>query len=203
VGATALYAVFGTAPLWLDSLAAILAGRIALGVMEAVLMTVSTTLIGDYYTGARRETFVSLQAQVGTAYAFNSAAKITGTLLFGWVVAPCLRVPWQIALSVAVAGTGLVLMKFAGDYNSLVAGGLLLPTMVTWAMRGLPFSRRGFGMGAFHSSMFLGMFVNPILIVSLSKALGDSGAAELGAFGMLLLVLAVVAAVVGLRTWRA
>jgi hypothetical protein len=130
-------------------------------------------------------------------------------LLFGWVVAPRLRVPWQIALSVAVAGTGLVLMKFAGDYNSLVAAGLLsglgllLPTMVTWAMRGLPFSRRGFGMGAFHSSMFLGMFVNPILIVSLSKALGDSRAEALGAFGMLLLALAVVAAVVGLRTRRA
>jgi MFS family permease len=74
VGATALYAVFGTAPLWLDSLAAILASRIALGVMEAVLMTVSTTLIGDYYTGARREKFVSLQTTVAavSALLFNA-----------------------------------------------------------------------------------------------------------------------------------
>ena len=48
-GPTALYAVFGTAPVWLDSLQAIFASRILLGVTEAFLMTISTTMIGDYY----------------------------------------------------------------------------------------------------------------------------------------------------------
>ncbi|MCK6434852.1 MAG: MFS transporter, partial [Aquabacterium sp.] len=70
VGATALYAVFGTAPMWLDSLTAIIASRVALGVTEAVLMTVSTTMIGDYYSGARREKFMSLQTTVSAASAF-------------------------------------------------------------------------------------------------------------------------------------
>lgn len=70
VGATALYAVFGTAPMWLVPSTAIIASRVALGVTEAVLMTVSTTMIGDYYSGARREKFMSLQTTVSAASAF-------------------------------------------------------------------------------------------------------------------------------------
>ena len=49
--ATVLYAVFGTAPLWLDSLGAIMASRALVGITEAAIMTCCTTLIGDYYTG--------------------------------------------------------------------------------------------------------------------------------------------------------
>ena len=70
VGATALYAVVGTAPMYLDSLTAIIASRFALGVMEAVLMTISTTMIGDYYDGAKRERFMSLQTTVSATSAF-------------------------------------------------------------------------------------------------------------------------------------
>lgn len=70
VGAALLYAVVGTAPLYLDSLVAIIASRFALGILEAVLMTVSTTMIGDYYTGARRERFMSLQTTVAASSAF-------------------------------------------------------------------------------------------------------------------------------------
>jgi len=70
VGATAFYAVVGTAPLYLDSLTTIIASRFALGIMEAVLMTVSTTMIGDYYDGARRERFMSLQTTVSATSAF-------------------------------------------------------------------------------------------------------------------------------------
>lgn len=73
VGATLLYALVGTAPLYLPSLAAIIASRFALGVMEAVLMTVSTTMIGDYYNDARRDRYMSLQTTVaaGSAFVFN------------------------------------------------------------------------------------------------------------------------------------
>jgi MFS family permease len=315
VGATALYALFGTAPLWLDSLTAILVSRIALGVMEAVLMTVSTTLIGDYYSGAQREKFMSLQttvaatsaflfntlggaiaeqgwrapytvylislalaplmmiflwepttrgsaaqstgdgdgdgdggvpfrprllagicvlavatgilfltvpvhfaylfnaigvqspARIGAAYGMNSLGVVAGTSLFGWVVAPRLGVAWQIALGVAIAATGMIALNFAGNYASLAAAGivnglgagLLLPAMVTWTMRVLPFSRRGFGTGAFQSCLFLGMFANPIVIVALERALGDSRAAAIGLFGLALLALSAVSAFTGTR----
>lgn len=316
VGATALYAVFGTAPMWLDSLTAIIASRVALGVTEAVLMTVSTTMIGDYYSGARREKFMSLQttvsaasafllnnlggliaehgwrapygvyaislvlapamvvflwepkpqaddaaslaaaqrddapwrpgllafvcvlavllgimfltvpvhfgylfgaigvhspAQVGAAYGLNSLGVIAGTLVFGWGIAPRLPVARQLALGCLMSGMGFWLMRSADHYGALaVAGvvngfgaGLLLPTMVTWCMRVLPFARRGLGTGAFQSCLFLGMFINPVLVVSLERLHGGSRAAGIGAIGMALMALAVVALLASARTRKA
>ncbi len=55
------YAGFGLLPLLLDDLRMILAARVALGVTEAIIMTVATALVGDYFTGERRERWVSIQ----------------------------------------------------------------------------------------------------------------------------------------------
>lgn len=55
------YAGFGLLPLALHSLIPILVARVALGVTEAVIMTVATALVGDYFTGGRRERWVSIQ----------------------------------------------------------------------------------------------------------------------------------------------
>ncbi|MFE9137559.1 MFS transporter [Streptomyces sp. NPDC007355] len=69
VVATALYAVFGTAPLWLDSLHHILISRILVGVAEAAIMTACTTLIGDYYSGKLRDRYLALQTMCASASA--------------------------------------------------------------------------------------------------------------------------------------
>ncbi|MFC8009038.1 MFS transporter [Streptomyces cinereoruber] len=69
VAATALYAVFGTAPLWLDSLHHILISRILVGVAEAAIMTACTTLIGDYYSGKLRDRYLALQTMCASASA--------------------------------------------------------------------------------------------------------------------------------------
>ncbi len=309
VGATALYAALGTAPLFLDSLTAIIASRFVLGIMEAVLMTVSTTMIGDYYDGAKRERLMSLQttvsassaflmnmvggmiaeygwrapyavfaislvlaplmaiflweprtrasmtadqfaqdtlafrprqlgficllavvlgivfltvpvhfgylhgaigvqspAQVGMAYGINSLGVISGTLLFGWVLASRLKVALQLTIGCLVAGAGFLMMRSAGDYAALttagfvngLGAGIVLPTMVTWNMRDLPVSRRGIGTGAFQSCLFFGMFLNPILIVWLEKQLGGARALAIGLEGQVLLGLGLVALAVGL-----
>ncbi|MCR5870760.1 MFS transporter [Sphingomonas sp. J344] len=55
------YAGFGLLPLLLDDLRMILGARVALGVTEAIIMTVATALVGDYFTGERREKWVSIQ----------------------------------------------------------------------------------------------------------------------------------------------
>ncbi|MDK2766577.1 MAG: MFS transporter [Sphingomonas sp.] len=55
------YAGFGLLPLLLHDLRLILAARVALGVTEAIIMTVATALVGDYFTGERRERWVSIQ----------------------------------------------------------------------------------------------------------------------------------------------
>lgn len=313
VWAAVLYAGVGTAPLYLESLPAIIASRFALGVLEGVLMTVSTAMIGDYYSGARRERFMSLQttvaatsafllntvggviaeqgwrapymvfavslllaplmviflwepktrasmtaaefaednrdfsvgllvficaltvllgimfltvpvhlgylnvalgvrspSQIGMAYGINSLGIIGGTLLFGWVLATRLKVAYQLAVGVTIAGLGFVMMRMAGDYATLtIAGcvnglgiGIVLPTMVTWNVRVLPLSRRGMGVGAFQSCFTLGLFVNPLIIVGLEKLLAVSRANVVGLVGWVMLALAAVALVAGLVTRR-
>ncbi|MEH6484688.1 MULTISPECIES: MFS transporter [Pseudomonas] len=61
LGAMLLYAVCGVLPLWLESLEAIVLSRAGIGLAEAAIMTCCTTLMGDYYDGARRERLFALQ----------------------------------------------------------------------------------------------------------------------------------------------
>jgi len=149
---------------------------------------------------------VTSPAQIGMAYGLNSLGVIGGTLLFGWVLANRLSVPWLLALGALIASVGFLLMRGASDYGTLTAAGLLnglgcgilLPTMVTWNMRELPVSRRGMGIGAYQSCFFFGLFINPLLVVGLEKVFGSSRAAAVGDVGVALLGLAVVALIAAL-----
>ena len=60
-------------------------------------------------------------------------------------------------------------------------------------------TRRGLGTGAFQSCLFFGMFVNPVLIVALEKHFDGSRAAGIGFVGFVLVALAIVAGLTGLR----
>lgn len=78
------YAVAGTAPLYLASLPAIMISRAVVGVCEAAIITCSTTLIGDYWSGARRTRYLSLQTMV-TALAATVFLALGGALgTSGW-----------------------------------------------------------------------------------------------------------------------
>ena len=56
-----IYVLCGVLPLWLESLPAIVLSRAGIGLAEAGIMTCCTTLMGDYYSGARRERLFALQ----------------------------------------------------------------------------------------------------------------------------------------------
>ncbi|MBS0482099.1 MAG: MFS transporter [Proteobacteria bacterium] len=68
VWAMAVYVVVGIMPYFLNDLRLILISRIAVGIVEAALMTLSTTLIGDFFKGESRNRW--LAAQTGTASTF-------------------------------------------------------------------------------------------------------------------------------------
>jgi MFS family permease len=68
-----LYVLCGVLPLWLESLHAIVLSRAGIGLAEAGIMTCCTTLMGDYYSGARRERLFALQM---VATSFSAAAFI-------------------------------------------------------------------------------------------------------------------------------
>ncbi|WP_431684081.1 MFS transporter [Kitasatospora sp. KL5] len=98
VGATVAYAFVGTAPLWLDSLGAIVASRALVGVTEAVIMTCCTTLIGDYWSGPTRDRYLALQTICAavSATAFFAVGGAVGAA--GW------RAPfWAYAVSLLLA----------------------------------------------------------------------------------------------------
>ncbi|MEJ2128497.1 MAG: MFS transporter [Woeseiaceae bacterium] len=84
VWGVALYGVFGLAPFFLEDLYAILITRAGVGVAEAMLVTVGKALIGDYYSGERRQRWVGYQtaidATLGTLMWFIGGLLAT----FGW-----------------------------------------------------------------------------------------------------------------------
>lgn len=84
VAALVVYALFGTAPLYLDSLWAILATRVGVGASEAVILTCCTALMGDYFTGNRRNRYMGLQTVVmaTSATAFLVIGGVLGSA--GW-----------------------------------------------------------------------------------------------------------------------
>lgn len=79
-----IYGAFGVAPVFLTDLWLILLTRIGVGIAEALIMVLTTTLIGDFYKGATRDKWLAGQ----TAFASVSALlffNLGGALgEFGW-----------------------------------------------------------------------------------------------------------------------
>lgn len=299
LAALVVYAAAGTAPLWLDDLGLIITSRVVVGVCEAAIMTSATTLIGDYWSGDRRNRYLGLQATVATvsATAFIALGGALGAA--GWrapfwmylvsllLVLPAARLLWTVdrgpsaevapeplpwrALAVpclvsvvggavfyalivqlsfvldgvgvtspgligaatavmslatavgaalfgrlvrlgrhvllpaefALAGAGLVVVFLTGSAPVIVLGasitgfatGLLLPTLLTWAVDRLGFSVRGRGTGLWTGAMFLGEFLSPLVVAAFAAAVGGLRGG--------LAVLGVVSAVVAAGLWLA
>lgn len=122
IGALLGYALFGLLPLVLDSLHAILAARVALGMTEAIIMTVATALVGDYFEGERRERWVSIQIATASlsAIALIAAGGALGEALGSrgpfWL--------YLLALPVAAAGT---LILFEPDRSHISQAAASVP----------------------------------------------------------------------------
>lgn len=98
VVALLVYALFGIAPAWLDSLYVIVASRIGVGFAEAAIMTCATALIGDYFDGLRRERYLALNTTFASVSAvlFLTVGGALGEM--GW------RLPFYVyAISLLLA----------------------------------------------------------------------------------------------------
>lgn len=287
IAAMAAYTFFGTAPLWADSLAIVLASRVGVGIAEAAIMTVCTTLITDYYTGTDRDRYLGMQVLVATlaATAFFALGGVLGSI--GWrapfwlylaaaliaipmafvlwepardsAKAKSAPVPWrQIAapsavslyggivfyalivqlpyvltnlgvtdvgaigagtaaaslataagaisfrfaakagpsrllpVAFALAGIGLIAVWTAASVPLALIGavvtsagtGLLLPTLLTWAVSSLELEQRGRGTGIWTGVLYIGEFVSPIVLGIAASAIGGLQSA-LGVLGVL------------------
>ncbi|MFN7130192.1 MAG: MFS transporter [Brevundimonas sp.] len=84
LGALVAYAILGLAPFILNDLGHIILARAGMGVAEGFIMTCSTALIGDLYSGRIREGLLSLQTAIASIAAVIFA--VIGGLLgeAGW-----------------------------------------------------------------------------------------------------------------------
>ena len=298
------YSLFGIAPALLDNLLAIVGSRVGVGLCEAVVMTVSTTLISDYFKGPARERWLASQTAVaslsslalitlggllGSAYGWRgpfgvylfSVILAIGVWRFTWeppaeekpAEQPAALFPWArmcgicaitlfasvmfytiqtqsslalntlgvedparlgaltavaslgvplgtfvfrvlsrlhvgVLLSVefVVIGAGFVLMGRAGDAQHFVAAaafnqlgcGMILPTLLTWATRGLAFEIRGRGNGLWQATFAVGQFLSGLIVTFLGEHVGGLLPAFI-ALGVANIVVAVLAAAGSLR----
>lgn len=79
VWATFFYGIAGSLPFFLDSLHAVIASRLLLGVTEAAILTIVNTLIADYYDAAGRRRLLMVQGLAGPAMA-SGVIALSGLL---------------------------------------------------------------------------------------------------------------------------
>lgn len=284
-----LYALCGVAPLVLDNFWAILASRVVVGITEAAVMTLTTTLIGDYFKGHQREKWLALQTAVasmsavvlfivggalggiswrapfavyassllllagihfftwepeetedviqhpeahqGVAFPWARlggicAITVFASILFytvqvdlalaltnrgitepatiGWMTAvaslgvpagtlvfqraAALPVAVLLVVEFAICGVGFTGMALATDHGWLLGAvalnqfgcGMILPTLLTWALRGLAFEIRGRATGLWQGVFSVGQFLSAFVVTALSHQFGDIFSAFLG-----------------------
>jgi len=95
-----LYGFAGMSGLLLDSLEGILAGRAALGIAVAAVMTTVKTLVGDYFQGADRERYMGVQS------AFMGLGGVAFLAVGGALAAMHWRAPF------ALYGVALLMLPF-------------------------------------------------------------------------------------------
>ena len=128
-------------------------------------------------------------ALIGLAAAIASLATAAGAISFRFLVK--LGTKNLLALAFGLAAVGLALVSVAGNVPLAIAGaviasagtGVLLPTLLTWAVNGLEYQQRGRGTGIWTGTLFIGQFLTPIVLGAAAAGLGSLGFA-LGALGV-------------------
>lgn len=101
-----LYAIGGVSGFLMNDIYLILTGRALLGISVAGIMTISSTLIGDYYTGAERNKFMGLQG------AFMGIGGVVFVSLAGILADIKWNLPFLIyLLSLVALVTGMISLK--------------------------------------------------------------------------------------------
>jgi MFS family permease len=160
----ALFGVAGMSGYFLDSIAALLASRVILGIGSALVMTSTTALIADYYQGEARSQFIGLQAAL---MGFGGVLFLAGggaLAEFGW------RPPFLlhgIGLLV-IPAIFLVLWKSPRTSEPGVSDDAGMP----WKFVTFLFAMVFVGMGAF----YVMLVQTPFQMASLDISPGTSGA---------------------------
>ena len=113
-------------------------------------------------------------ATIGAASAIASLGTAVGGFLFGRLAkhGPAI----DGAAGLRPLGVGLIGMGLASTLPLVVVfavvtgfgNGLILPSLLTWALGPLTFEQRGRGTGVWTSAFFIGQFVCPLVVLALT-----------------------------------
>lgn len=121
---------------------------------------------------------ITSTAVIGGIAAAMSLATAAGAVAFGRLsrFSPHTLLPVEFGLT----AVGL-LVVFATDSVPVIAlgavltgfgTGMVLPTLLTWAVNDLTFLQRGRGTGLFTGTLFIGQFISPLILAGLAVAAG-------------------------------
>jgi len=129
IAAMIVYAFVGIAPTFLDSLYAIIVSRMGVGICESIVMTVSTTLICDYFDGKSRERWLAGQTATASLAALI-VIPLGGVLAgrYGW------RGPFYVYLYSLLLVAGVV--AFIWEPKPSATGDLKASHTSRWHFRG-------------------------------------------------------------------
>jgi hypothetical protein len=143
-------------------------------------------------------------ARIGKLTAIANLGVPLGTFVFRGLA----RWPIGLLLSCefAIIGAGFVWMGKAGDVQSFVLAaalnqigcGMILPTLLTWATRGLAFEVRGRGTGIWTGTFSVGQFLSGLVMTFISAHVGGLSSAFI-VVGVTTMVAAAISFGAGIR----
>jgi MFS family permease len=121
-------------------------------------------------------------AFIGKCATVATLATPVGAILFSMLT---WRILAKLAASLFLLGIGFAIMGlsttwYVGTGGATVANlgaGMILPTMITWALSTLAPQKRGKGTGAWQAASFLGQFLSPLAVLALKGLTGSLSAA--------------------------
>jgi predicted MFS family arabinose efflux permease len=140
--------------------------------------------------------------RIGELSSLASLGVPVGTVLF-WRLGR-LRIGWLLGVDFLLIGIGFIgmsrassplLYTWAADVQQ-VGCGLVLPTLLVWATRGMAFAIRGRATGIWNGAFGVGLFISGALLTFLGKQSGGLPRA-FGMLGNLCLAVAAIAVAVG------
>jgi len=157
-------------------------------IFYALIVQLSFVLTGVAVASTATIGLISALMSLGTAVGAGSFAKLSR-------FTPRTLLPIAFGLS----GLGLVVVFASTAVPVITVGavltglgtGLLLPTLLTWAVNSLHFEQRGRGTGLWTGTLFIGQFTSPLIIAAIGVAAGGLQPA-LGVLGIVAAVMAVV-----------
>lgn len=169
LGATVIYGALGMVPFFVGSLEALMISRLLLGICEAAILTVTNTLIGDYFSHDERRGWLTFQGVIGPIFG-------TGTVfLAGFMAARSWQLPFAIYAVAFPISLLMLIFLFEPDVKAEVARRDVSGSAFPW---GRVATCCGFTL--FAASLYY------VYIVQVGRAFGEIGVADAGQVGILI-----------------